>query len=157
MFVEEEVFFETSNFEYIVYQIIGNFHDPQSVSDLPMNLKAEDSENEDREKAEEKSQNYLASNPERDFFQGVANGLQPSSMKEGAQGCEQPLGPRQLGVVGGVRIVHSNIIGEAPQAEFCMLRLESPHWMGRGREPRLHGGDTPSTGDKTNRVEEVAQ
>ena len=71
MFVEEEVFFETSNFEYIVYQIIGNFHDPQSVSDLPMNLKAEDSENEDREKAEEKSQNYLASNPERDFFQGA--------------------------------------------------------------------------------------
>ena len=70
MVVQEKILFETPNFEDVVNKVIRDFHEPQSVSNLAMDLEAEYREYKDRQKAEQEGQNNLPSDPERDLFQG---------------------------------------------------------------------------------------
>jgi len=71
MLIKEEILLEAPHLENVVHQIIRDFHQSQSVSDLTMDLKAKYGKHQDRQEAEQEGQDDLAPNLESGLLHGI--------------------------------------------------------------------------------------
>ena len=67
-------FSKPADFQKVIDQIVGDFHQPESPADLPVNLEAYYSEDQDRQEAKKKCQDDLATDLKGGLLQGSVLG-----------------------------------------------------------------------------------
>ncbi len=68
LMVEKEVFFKAAGLQQTLEQVVGEFQQPQTVTNLPVHLEAENGEHQDRQHAEQEGQDDLAPDLVSGFF-----------------------------------------------------------------------------------------
>ena len=68
LMVEKEVFLKAAGLQQTLEQVVGEFQQPQAVTDLPVHLEAENGEHQDRQHAEQEGQDDLAPDLVSGFF-----------------------------------------------------------------------------------------